>query len=248
MRAGSGKATRRLVLVPAFVWLALPGCGTTDGQRDAAGFVEVFPFVRVDRSRGMVEFDGVVPIDCHDPHTPIVYLEVVACTPDTKEHEALVLTRARASHVHAALLLAGFVPGSPGSWRWDGRQVEGVPPEGDPVEVRFVLRDAAGGEAAVSPADWVVSAPSGRRLAEAGGTWVFAGSRFVEIGGQIHYDADGSGALIGLATFGGEVVAWSEVFSPESAVQEPEWIADPGRVPRAGTAVIVRLSRPGLGR
>ena len=71
--------------------------------------------VRVDVEQGIVEFDGIVPIDCHHEDSPEVYLEVIACTKGTREHEALVMTEAQPSMVHAAMLLAGMVPGSPGA-------------------------------------------------------------------------------------------------------------------------------------
>ena len=82
-----------------------------------------------------VEFDGTVPIDCHDPRTPRVYLEVAVCTPDTKEHEALVVTRVKPSDVHAALLAAGLEAGEPGTWTWENKKLVAHPPKGGPVEV-----------------------------------------------------------------------------------------------------------------
>ena len=90
----------------------------------ARGMVDAFPYVRVDRAAGVVEFDGIVPIDAHDPKTPLVFLEEFVCTPDSREYESLVVTKAKPSHVHAALLLAGGLAGKPGEWRWAG------PPEG----------------------------------------------------------------------------------------------------------------------
>jgi hypothetical protein len=209
------------------------------------GLREVFPHVRVDRAAGLVEFDGVVPIDAHDPHTPIVYLEVMVCIPDTKEHETLLMTHAKPSHVQAAMLLIGLEPGSPGRWFVDGQgRVQSVPPTGDPVRVTFVYED--NGEAVeVCPTRWVTDLDTGRPLTIEGGgpLFVFAGSRFVEYGGEEFYDADWAGTLIGLTTFGGEVIAWREVLSHDSAVQEPAWIADNTRVPEQWTPVAVRIRK-----
>jgi hypothetical protein len=205
------------------------------------GLVEVFPHVRLDAASRCVEFDGVVPIDCHDARTPTVYLEVVACLRNTKEHEAIVVTDALPSHVHAALLAAGLVPGKPGSWRVEQRQLITIPPEGPEVTVTISWRDGAGVEISRSAEDMVLSAENKQHLREAGARWLFAGSRFVNFQGKEFYDADGMGTLVGLATFGAETIAWSRVLSHESAVQEPELIADGAMIPPFGTPVVVRI-------
>ncbi len=181
-----------------------------------------------------------MPIDAHDPVTPRVYLEVIVCTPDTKEHESLVMTRARPSHVHAALLAAGLEPGAPASWRWDEatKTLLTVPPTGAPVDVRLIV-----GGTEVRATDWIVHATSGARLLPKGGGpgWVFAGSTMATRAGREVYDADGTGTLIGLAAFGMETIAWQDVISHEADVEEPVWIADAKAVPKFGTAVTVRI-------
>jgi hypothetical protein len=47
--------------------------------------------------------------------------------------------------------------------------------------------------------------------------------------------------VIGLTTFGSEMIAWRQVLSPESSISPPTWIADVKTVPKAGTAVVVRV-------
>jgi hypothetical protein len=204
---------------------------------------ELFPGVRADVAARVVEFDGIVPIDCHDPASPEVFLEVTVCTPDTREHESLVMTRARPSHVHAALLAIGLKPGKPGSWRVEGKSLVAVPPEGDPVEVSIAYEDRPGHTIEAPASDWVKTAAAGGRFEpkNPGVRWVFAGSEFRKREGQEVYEADGAGALIGLTTFGSETIAWADTLSPESSVQDPDWIADPANVPKAGTKVVVRI-------
>ncbi len=208
---------------------------------------EVFPGVRVDVAKNLVEFDGMVPIDVHNPKSPRVYLEAIACIFDSKEHESLVVTRAKPSHVHAALLMIGLEPGAPGSWKIDEQsRAMTVPPHGSPVRVSLVFSPASPEAEEIDPADLVINARTKERASSrAGAGFVFAGSRIVEWQGHSYYDADGTGTLIGLATFGSETIAWREVFSPEAAIAEPVWIADNERVPAAGTPVTVRLRPAG---
>ena len=75
-----------------------------------------------------------------------------------------------------------------------------------------------------------------------GSGWVFAGSRMREFRGREVYDADGTGQLIGLHTFGSETIAWTRVESPEASVQEPLWLANNDVVPEIGAPVTVRVS------
>lgn len=204
---------------------------------------ELFPHVRADVAARLVELDGVVPIDCHHPETPVVYLEVTVCTPDTKEHEALVVTKARPSHVHAALLAVGFTPGAPGRWTWDGKSLQAIAPTGDALDVSVAYRGTDGTEIETPVTRWVINAdPKGPAFGVAAGSrFVFSGSAMVMREGREWYDADGSGLLIGLTTFGSEAIAWSEVISHDATITEPEWIADPKVVPKFGTPVVVRI-------
>ena len=208
----------------------------------APGLREVFPHVRVDAAARVVEIDGVVPIDCHDPETPDVFLEVVACTSGTKEHEALVMTSARPSHVHAALLAIGLEPGKPGSWDWDGVTVRSQAPHGPPVRVSVAYEDEEGMTIEADVREWIVGVEDGTRFgAGEDDGWVFAGSRMVTRGEREVYDADGTGLVVGLTTFGSEVVAWRTVISPEEDVAAPVWIANRDLVPKYKTGVRVRI-------
>lgn len=208
----------------------------------------LFPFIRADAAGKIIEFDGIVPINCHDPVTPKVYLELVACTPDTREHEALVMTRAKPSEIHAALLAVGLNPGVPGSWKFENKKLIAVPPRGEGLDVFIAYRDASGRVVESPVTDWIVNSETGSPLgprdpdfAAAKPRWLFAGSVMAMRQGREVYDADGAGTCIGLCTFGSEVIAWRDTISPEAAVDEPVWIADPKKVPALGTAVVVRI-------
>ena len=108
----------------------------------AAGMKEVFPSVRVDVAKHEVEFDAEVPAYAYVGKEGVVYLEVLVCTRDTREHEAVLVTGARASDGHAALLMSGLVPGAAGGWEWKEKQLLPILPKGEGVEVMLVLERA----------------------------------------------------------------------------------------------------------
>ncbi|USN99118.1 MAG: hypothetical protein H6810_00095 [Phycisphaeraceae bacterium] len=201
-------------------------------------WVELSPGLRVDRERRLLEFDGEVALDCHNPATPDAYLELIACSPDTREYESLIVTKVPPSLIHAGLLALGFEPGKPGAIRVVDDRIVRTPATGDTVTIEFVI-ERSGAERGESPLAWITDA--GTRSLHLEGGWVFAGSRLVDFQGERVYDADGAGTVIGLTTFGGETIGFDRVISPESAIDVPEWIADPRTAPAVGTRVRVRL-------
>lgn len=215
--------------------LVAGACAKGAAQAEA----QAFPHITINSQERWIELEARVPITLDDPDAPFVYLELIACIPDTKEHEVLVVTPARPSHVHAALLLLGLTPGEPGSWAWDGETMTGVPPSGDPVSIELIYTNEAGERVVSRPHEWIVNAHTNEPFPE--GHWVFAGSRIVDWQGEEFYDADGAGVLIGLTTFGSEVLAWPEVISHDSQVEEPVWIANAQTTPALDTPVTVRI-------
>lgn len=211
-----------------------------------------FPHVRLYRESRAVEFDGVVPIDVNDPDAPDVWLEVTVCVPDSKEHESLVMTEARPSHVHAALLMLGVEPGRPGFWDVsEAGELLKFEPRGPAVRVEFITRGKGGGAGDViaDAAEWVLVVDGARlerrrvlRDVVEGEAFVFGGSRIVERMGREWYEADMVGTLVGLSTFGSETVAHVEVHSHASAVEAPRFLARSEVVPPQWTEVTVRLT------
>lgn len=211
----------------------------------ATGLVQVFPHVRVDRAARVVEFDAYVPLVIDDPEQ-VVFLETIVCTRNSKEHETLLATDARPSNVHAALLLLGAEPGAPGDWTTgEDNEIRLIPPTGPAVRVEFLWTDAQGAAHHDDPVTWVVNDATGAGLADQ--DWLFSGSRLVEWtppgkDAPVEvYDADYSGTLIGLHTFGTETLAWPTVMSPDSTVEEPVWVADAKKAPPVNAPVTVRL-------
>jgi hypothetical protein len=185
-----------------------------------------------------------VPVNGRSPDTPRIYLEVVACTPDSKEHESLLLTQAMPSHIHAALLLIGLEPGRPGKWEWTGDKIMATPPSG-PRLVVTARYEKEGQTVEADPAQWIIDIGTNRTLAQSAGGdhWVFAGSQMVTLQGREHYRADSDGTLIGLTTFGTETIAWTGMFNPDSGFETPHWIVNAATVPDYKTPVVVRLKK-----
>lgn len=169
------------------------------------------------------------------------WLEQLACSPGTREHEALVAVPARPSAIHAGLLMLGLECGSPGRWIWEGQKAVFIGPTGDRVNITVRV----GSEPEVPLTSWVRSGIGGATMPET--SFVFGGSRFVEHPelGEV-YAADHAGSIIGLATFGDEVLGLPKGVSPEDSVAPAEWEVDADRIPAWGTDVVIVLRPAGL--
>lgn len=245
---------------PAPTEAATPAADAVEAERDArtpteptpptaktvigaSGLIEVAPGVRAvpasDGRLGRVEFDAVACLDAG-------WLEQVVCTVGTREHEALAVVEVAPSAVHAALLLAGFESGTPGRWTQpaDG-PLRLDAPSGDLVEISFVWTDSEGNRRTAAASDWIVG-NDGQRLERP--RWRFGGSRLVDLrqygGGPesaATYEADLSGSLIGLVTFGDETIGFVDVIPNASDVYPEEWLVDTDAVPPVLTPLVVRL-------
>ena len=215
-----------------------PGDSPEQAEDQTPRVLTPFPHIAVNLTERIVEIDGFAAID-------VGWLEQVMCTPGTREHESLVVTSARPSEIHAALLLAQFEPGSPGAWSWDdeNERVRLHSPKGERIDV-FVRYENSEGEQIEEPVRTWIRDHLGRHDFP-GDSWVFCGSRLAEnppeSGGGEYYIADYSGSVIGLVTFGDEVIGWSKVLSDQEAVQPPEWEVNTDHVPPPGTEVTVIL-------
>lgn len=197
------------------------------------GTVSTAPGVWLGRQPPRVELEAEVCLDAG-------WLEQVACSPGTREHESLVAVRARPRDVHAALLLLGLEPGAPGSWRVEGDALVEVAPTGPPLRVLFRWYDADGASRETPAAEWIRDVVTGGPPAL--DRWLFAGSliRTMPDGSQ-RYQADGSGSIVGLVTFGDEIVALPTVKPDAESIAEPQWEAWTERLPPVGTRVMLVL-------
>jgi hypothetical protein len=214
---------------------------STDTPPSRSGLVEAFPGIRLSRESRTLEFQSVVPIDARTPAG--VLLESIVCTPDTREHESLLMTTVRPSHIHAALLRLGLQPGRPARFDFRDGKLVAIDPIGPRLRVSLRWVDADGIAHAATPNDWVIDASTGEHLPRGfdGGGWVFAGSGSERTPTGYTYHADTDGTLISLAAFGSETIAYAQALSPESAYADRVWIADPQAVPPRGQSVTVRI-------
>jgi hypothetical protein len=217
------------------------------------------PGVGVDRAAQCVALDGTVVLTRG-------FLEQLVCTPSTRVHESLIAIDAAPRSVHAALLLVGLEPGAPGRWQEvpDGSGAWGVDrvrPTGPRVDVAVEWVDEAGASREVPLLDWVRrvdasgdpdAAPASGDGAALAGHLVFAGSRIrpntPSMGEGEHYVADLTGSVVGLVTFGDEVIAYDEVIADKVDVDPAAWVAWTERMPPEGTRVTVLIRAHGSGR
>lgn len=206
------------------------------------------PGITFDREAGFIDLDAtVIGHGCE-------WLELVACTPGSREHEALVTIDAKPSDLHLALLLLGMEPGTPqtGVRGHEGWTI--VPPTGPKVDLQFALTTEQGqGERLVPVESWVFDRATDAPLVDhLDGGWIFTGSRFVRDSRDPQspevYLADVNGTAVSLVHFGDETIG------RDTAVTE----SDDGQnltphaeiMPPNGTRIRLRISalRPNAGQ
>lgn len=209
--------------------------GRAGVQPSPAAVISLPGGIEVDRAIGEVRVPAIVACT-------VGWLEQVACREGTREHESLLVVECKPSDVHAALLLLDLMPGAPGTWSYDGHEVEVRAPHGDGV-APFVRYEVDGAALERPVAEWIRGA-DGRAFPS---EWVFAGSRFVpnpkSWGPGEHYAADESGSLVGLVTFGDETVGARTVIPDQLAVESANWESWTERMPKEGTRATLVLRR-----
>ena len=154
-------------------------------------------------------------------------LELLACSPGTREHESIVRVNARPLHIFQALGLIGLEPGRPVTYEEAGDRW--LPAAGAVlvIEVRCAAADDGRGRT-VNIWDWVKDARTDQ--APPRRDWLFCGSRFFPEG---PFGADADGTVICVVDFDTALIGLAE---PHSADNAALWLAaDPDRIPPEGT-------------
>ncbi len=198
-RARQAYVTGRTLLGLSVVLVSSAGAAPPQqpATQPAARVREYAPGVLIDWASLQVELDARVVLREG-------LLELFACSPRTREHESIVVVRARPLHIYQAMGLIGLSPGQPVTY--DEAANRWIPASGDRVllEVRYPTKN---GPRTVNVWDWMMDAKKPDATAESlRRDWVFCGSRRSN-GGVLGADVEGTiacvvdfdTALIGLA-------------------------------------------------
>lgn len=187
-------------------------------------------------------------------------LEVIACLKGTRDHESVVSTEAKPSHIHTALLLLGGVPGSPAMQQMlegDPPRYRTILPSGSPVDVSLVIKDEKGvaterpineliirGKDEYDAATQPAAEEDKKKEHFPTKTFLFAGSVLLPAEGDAprRYLADTEGNIVSISTFGDEVLCLPDI--NEKANESLVWQADTD-VLNAGEVILrLRPHRP----
>ncbi len=161
-------------------------------------------------------------------------LELFACSPQTKEHESILVVPARPLHIFQAMGLIGLNPGRPVTF--DEKQDRWLEPTGDPLELRIRYNDGRGVH--IEPSQrWVKLPKSSASDPAPVLNWVLAGSRTLPDG---RYLADLDGTIACLVDFESALITLG---SRHSADNEELWlVANTNEIPPRGTKVTLLIN------
>ena len=200
------------------------------------------PGVKINLDEWSVDVDAEVCL--HDG-----LLELILCVDNTKEHESIFSTKARALHIHTALLLMGSKPGTPAMKKI---QIKGedqwisVEPSGDDIVLSVVLQSKDGSDKEhpinkfVSPAAAENKEQDSGEMKKFPDKFIFSGSHLIAtVNGKKKYLCEDSGNVISVSTFGDEMLCLSEVTGHDN--NKLGWKVNPKLLPKIGDQVIIRL-------
>ena len=185
-----------------------------------------FPNVTIDRDARQVrvkcEFLGLAD-------TPLEFFCVANGGP---EHETVLRTAARPSHVHAGLLMLGLEPGSP--VKYDETLNRWSPPRGPAIRIRAEWTDAAGKLIQRSAASMMCSTKDAKPMPPT--TWIFTGS---QQRGDGVYLGDPTGYIVSICNFEFTPIDVPNLVSSDNATLE--WETDLAHDPPRGASVTMIL-------
>lgn len=160
-------------------------------------------------------------------------VEVLACAPEGKLHESLLVLDCVPSGLHAGLLALGLEPGKPGSIEGGG---EFHPPTGERVALEVRWSDASGVERRTRPEDWLWDAH--RKESMPRQDWIYAGSYEVPIEGRPGAVSLAADAVKSLAVTYHDATTLLQLEGLQS-LDDTTWEVNPQAVPPKGTPVVV---------
>lgn len=188
------------------------------------------PFIKVDVKNKVVDLEAKVVL------REGKWLELLACKPKSREHEAILTIAALPSHVHLALLLIGMQPGAPLTWREKDGVIETIQPSGPGVLVTIITH-IDGKESETPATNWILNQKNNKVISDQ--PWLFVGSRTEMVQGKSVYYGDINGSIISLVNFGDDVLVRDTPMTNDN--DNSTFGANTEAIPPVGTPVIVRL-------
>ena len=207
-----------------------------DDAKPAAGEAKPdaskMPFVTVDVKKKEIR------VECEAVNANMP-LEFFTCIAGTAEHEAVLRTQAKPSHIHLALLMLGQQPGEP--VRFSKAADKWLAPHGPPLQITCEWTDAKTNKVVRYPAYRMMRGVKNKKEMPPM-TWIFAGSRVMEDG---KYAADTTGYLVSVVNFDLTVIDIPELASNNN--ESLEWEVNPDVCPPKGTKVYMVIEPVGKG-
>jgi len=231
MRGGGFKSILAIVGLLVFSPIAPAQPEKPEASPAPATQPSTLPHITIDRANLRLDLEGVVVLREAD------WLELLACSPKSREHESILTIAARPSHIHLALLTLGLEPGSPRkSWR-EGDTPKWSESFGPKVAVTLVY-EAEGKRVEVGANEWILNKKTNEPLK--GNALIFTGSRMIPIEGKEVYLADLNGTVLSLVNFGDDLLVRQTPLTNDT--DEESIGVNTKAVPPIGTKVTVRLT------
>lgn len=212
-------------LVSALVYAQVPVEKKHTNKRTA------LPGVVIDHQERYVDIQAKVVLRDGD------WLEQLLCTPGTREHESILTTAARPSHIHLGLIMLGLSPGKPMVGEKIGEELKITPASGPKVAIDLIYTQD--GELRTVPANtWIYDKNTDKPMED--NIWLFAGSSFIQAHDQNIYRADANGSVITLVHFGDDLLARQTMLTSHN--DNARWQAMTRLIPPVGTMVTIRLT------
>jgi len=218
---------------------ALVASAPCAAQAPAAGaakrVVKLGNHLRVDLAKRRISMDAEVCLRSGA-------LELLVCGKGTKEHESVMSTRAKASHLHAGLLLLGLTPGKPAEWVMLEGDDHGraLPPRGAALGIAFRWREPGGRVTQVDASKFLAC---GNKKGPMPDEWIFVGSDIFADG---TYWADSEGEILCVANFASAVIDVPFKNPNKQAQQMMDFVANTDAIPAVGTPVeVIIVPKPG---
>jgi hypothetical protein len=194
--------------------VSLPATSAAPVSAPASQGVEIFKHIRWD-GPPKPDASGVPAKQCS------IYIDAEVCASEyplefvlsnaSKAYESVMVTKARPSHIHAALLMLGLTAGKPSHWIETEDQPRMVAPRGALLKIEARWKDSAGAIRQSNVGSWLAvksdkaSTTSTAPAAQAPKEFVFLGSEILP-GGGYAADVEDLGTIISIANNASSVI------------------------------------------